>query len=183
MIANPSLRIVLFLGLIAQAGAGCSSTSSSSPAESAAADGSVTDATSSSDSSTTSDAGNAAEASSWDASGSPAPSGIPASSAQIPPTDGASVRAWLQSGSYLTWHCESAVHESRSPSPHGMNRICSNDLASGFNPDAGATERPQGTAAVKELHDATGTTIIGYAVYLKAEPTSDGGASWYWYDE
>jgi cytochrome c553 len=72
------------------------------------------------------------------------------------------------------------VHAARSPSPHGMNRICSNDLASGFS---GTGERPEGTAAVKELYDSTGTTIVGHSVYLKAAATSAGGANWYWYEK
>jgi hypothetical protein len=120
---------------------------------------------------------------SWDPSGSAAPPNVPASNAQTPPTNGAAVRAWLEAGSYKTWHCEPAPHASRSPSPHNMNRICANDLSSAYAAaDGGAGERPEGTAAVKELYDATGTTIRGYAVYLKAAATSSGGASWYWYE-
>lgn len=120
---------------------------------------------------------------SWDPSGSaPAPN-VPASNAQTPPTNGADVRTWLQAGSYKAWHCEPAPHASRSPSPHNMNRICSNDLSSAYAAvDGGTGERPEGTAAVKELYDSTGTTIRGYAVYLKAAATSAGGANWYWYE-
>jgi hypothetical protein len=89
------------------------------------------------------------------------------------------VETWLQAGTYKSWHCESAPHAARSPSPHGMNRICSNDLANGF---AGTGERPQGTAAVKELYDDAGMNVVGYAVYLKTQPTSAGGSNWYWYE-
>ena len=42
----------------------------------------------------------------------------------------AALEAWLAAGSYKQWTCESAVHEARSPSPHGFNRICSNDAIS-----------------------------------------------------
>ncbi len=120
---------------------------------------------------------------SWDPSGSAPPANVPASGDQTPPTTGAAVRTWLAAGSYKAWHCEPAPHASRSPSPHNMNRICSNDLASAYvAADGGAVERPEGTAAVKELYDATGTAIRGYAVYLKAGATSAGGANWYWYE-
>jgi hypothetical protein len=100
--------------------------------------------------------------------------------AQTPPaTNGTDVEAWLTAGSYKTWHCEAAPHAARSPSPHGTNRICSNDLTSGFS---GTGERPVGSASVKELYDGTGKTIVGYAVYLKTKAASDGGNTWYWYE-
>lgn len=136
------------------------------------------------DGGTPSDGGTQSDAATpWDPSGSAAPPNVPASDAQTPPTNGAAVRAWLQAGSYKTWHCESAPHASRDPSPHNMNRICSNDLASAFAAgDGGTGERPAGTAAVKELYDANGTNIRGYAVYLKAAATTNGGANWYWYE-
>jgi hypothetical protein len=116
----------------------------------------------------------------FDPSGSAAPANVPPPGPQTPPTDGADVRAWLDAGYYKSWHCEPAPHASRSPSPHNMNRICSNDLTSSF--DGGAGERPEGSAGVKELYDATGTNIRGYAVYLKGAMTSNGGANWYWYE-
>src|SRR4051812_26674156 len=47
---------------------------------------------------------------------------------QTPPMGASEVESWLKAGAYKSWHCEPRVHESRSPSPHGFNRICSNDL-------------------------------------------------------
>lgn len=103
-----------------------------------------------------------------------------ASNAQTPPvTVGADVESWLAAGAYTRWHCEAAPHASRDPSPHGINRICSNDLAHGFT---GTGERPEGTAAVKELYDAAGKTVVGYAVYVKTKAASEGGKAWYWYE-
>ena len=100
--------------------------------------------------------------------------------AQTPPTTGgAAVEAWVKDGSYKGWKCEPSVHPSRNPSPHGMNRICSNDLTAAFT---GTGERPLGSAGVKELYDATGKTIVGVAVYVKTKATTDGGSSWYWYE-
>src|SRR4051794_906793 len=53
--------------------------------------------------------------------------------AQDPPTTSAAdVEAWLATGMYLSWHCESAPHPARIPSPHSTNRICTNDILSGF---------------------------------------------------
>jgi len=101
--------------------------------------------------------------------------------AQLPPQGAAALEAWLSNGSYKDWQCEPAVHESRAPSPHSFNRICSNDVVS-----AHATETadwPRGAAAVKELYASLdAATPIGYAVYLKTKDESAAGASWYWYE-
>ena len=100
--------------------------------------------------------------------------------AQTPPiSNGTDVEAWITQGFYKSWKCETAPHASRDPSPHGMNRICSNDLTSSF---AGTGERPLGSAGVKELYDEAGTSIVGLAVYVKTKATSDGGSNWYWYE-
>lgn len=99
---------------------------------------------------------------------------------QTPPTGAAAVEAWLTGGAYKSWSCEPAVHEARSPSPHGWNRICSNDaIATNVS---GTAAWPMGAAAVKELYAAADGPIIGYAVYLKQAADSAGGANWYWYE-
>ncbi len=55
---------------------------------------------------------------------------------QTPPSSGrVDLEVWLTAGHYRSWHCEPAPHASRSPSPHGVNRICSNDLLSGSSGD------------------------------------------------
>ncbi len=101
--------------------------------------------------------------------------------AQTPPMGAAEVEAWLAAGSYKSWHCESAAHAARAPSPHGFNRICSNDLIA--SEAAGTGAWPRGAAAVKELYaSASGGAPTGYAVYLKTADDSQGGASWYWYE-
>ena len=100
---------------------------------------------------------------------------------QTPPQDAAGVETWLAAGGYKNWKCESAVHASRDPSPHGFNRICSNGIV-----EANATSTanwPKGAAAVKELYaSATATTPVGYAVYVKVDDDSGAGANWYWYE-
>lgn len=108
--------------------------------------------------------------------------GMKESDAQTPPTSGrVDVEKWIADGSYKTWTCEPAVHAARAPSPHGFNRICSNTLISSAATGTGAW--PKGSAAVKELYaSATDTTPVGYAVYLKTDADSAGGANWYWYE-
>jgi hypothetical protein len=102
-------------------------------------------------------------------------------SAQTPAMGASKMTAWLEGGAYLTWNCEPAVHEARSPSPHGFNRICSNDALAQNATGTGAW--PNGAAAVKELHaSATSTAPVGYAVYSKTDAESAGGANWYWYE-
>jgi glutathione S-transferase len=67
----------------------------------------------------------------------------------------------------------------RSPSPHGFNRICNNDLL--YKQPAGPGEYPVGAAAVKELYDADQKTIIGYAVEVHTSAGNDT-SHWYWYE-
>lgn len=104
-----------------------------------------------------------------------------AAPANLPPVGATAVEAWLQTGAYKNWHCESAIHSARSPSPHGFNRICSNPVISTHV--TGVAPWPKGAAAVKELFAAvTDTTPVGYAVYTKTSSDSAAGANWYWYE-
>ncbi len=98
----------------------------------------------------------------------------------LPPITGgkATMRAWLDTGVYKTWKCQPASHDPLMPvSPHGKNRICSNGILSAH----GDGEYPVDSAAVKELYDADGTTISGYAVYRKVKTGT--GESFYWYED
>lgn len=105
----------------------------------------------------------------------------PDGDAQTPPTNGAdNLEAWLEKGDYKSWACESVEHPQMKVSPHGVNRVCSNDLAAGFE-GAVTDERPLGTASVKELYDDA-SALVGYAVGVKVGASSDGGANWYWYE-
>jgi hypothetical protein len=100
---------------------------------------------------------------------------------QIPPMGADAIEAWLAKGAYLSWHCEPKPHMFRAPSPHGYNRICSNDAIA--DNVTGSADWPKGAAAVKELYaSADGSEPIGYAVYLKTDDDSAGGANWYWYE-
>ncbi len=100
---------------------------------------------------------------------------------QTPPQGAAKLDAWLKTGAYKVWSCESDVHARRIGSGHGANRICSNALISANS--SATTDWPQGAASVKELYASeSDTSPHGYAVYLKTEPDSAGGAAWYWYE-
>ena len=101
--------------------------------------------------------------------------------AQTPPMGRVALEAWLATGVYRSWHCEPTTHMARPPSPHGFNRICSNDAVAGAA--IGMEAWPAGAAAVKEFYDTpTDTTPVGYAVYLKTAADSAAGANWYWYE-
>ena len=105
------------------------------------------------------------------------------SSAQMPPMGRTALEAWISdsANTYKTWAAEPAIHASRDPSPHGFNRIYSNDIIASNATNQGAW--PEGAAAVKELYaSATATTPIGIAVYVKLAADSAAGANWYWYE-
>jgi hypothetical protein len=113
-----------------------------------------------------------------------APVGDAGGTTQTPPMGAAAVTAWLATGVYKSWHCEAAPHLARSPSPHGYDRICSNDVIA--DNATGTGPWPEGAAAVKELYTTTtgpldAGTPGGYAVYLKTEADSGMGANWYFY--
>lgn len=111
---------------------------------------------------------------------SPAGGGPDAGTSQTPPMGAAAIGPWLQQGFYKKWHCEAAPHAARSPSPHNVDRVCSNDVIA--NNATGTAAWPEGAAAVKELYaQATDTTPTGYAVYLKTQADSANGANWYYY--
>ena len=102
------------------------------------------------------------------------------SGSQDPPTTAAALLAWLQAGSYLDWHAESAAHDSVAPH-FGRVRTFLNDAV--FDSlSAGNAEHPRGSALVKELYGSAGTEVRGWAVMVKTQETSGVGAGWYWYE-
>jgi hypothetical protein len=99
---------------------------------------------------------------------------------ELPPTTGyQDLEVWLAQGYYKSWHCEASPHQARSPSPHGINRICNNAKVKAQ--PAGKGEYPVGAANVKELYDSAGTTIVGYSVAVHVSAGNDT-ANWYWYE-
>lgn len=104
-----------------------------------------------------------------------------ATDTQTPPQEAVALEAWLAKGDYKTWSCEPAVHAARMPSPHGFNKICSNDTLAADA--AGTGNWKKGAASVKELYaNETDTTPVGVAVYLKIADDSAAGGNWYYYE-
>lgn len=107
----------------------------------------------------------------------PATVGDPVDDPQVPPQGSDDLTTWISAGYYQDWTCEGAPHAPRAPSPHGMNRICSNDSLAA---STGEGPYPAGAAAVKEIYDSAGSISL-YAVYRKVTD-GDGGATWYWFE-
>lgn len=114
-----------------------------------------------------------------DTSGSGGSTGSGTSAGELP-QGAADVEAWIEKGTYKSWHCEAAKHEARPPSPHAYNLICSNNIIS---TNAEGAAYPKGAAAVKELWGKEGKGIVGYAYYLKIQAESADGNGWYYYEK
>jgi len=107
----------------------------------------------------------------------PASFGDDLADVQVPPRGSEDLLAWIDAGHYQSWSCEPEAHAQRSPSPHGRNRICSNDA---LGTATGDGPFPAGAAGVKEIFDGAGNITL-YAVYRKVEDGTSGD-SWYWYE-
>lgn len=113
----------------------------------------------------------------------PAGCPAPAGDAQTPPQGSDSViGTWLAAASYkgAGWKCEPAVHANRSPSPHGMNKICNNTKLTGTIAPA---PYGFGVASVKELYMDDGTTVAGHAFSIKLFDGESSGPKWYFYEK
>jgi hypothetical protein len=106
--------------------------------------------------------------------------GMPGDAQTTPPQGTDELEAWLEKGDYKSWACETVEHPQMKVSPHGINRVCSNDLAAGFQGSV-SDERPLGTASVKEIYDDA-SALVGYAVGVKIAAESAAGSNWYWYE-
>lgn len=97
--------------------------------------------------------------------------------AQTPPSGEVALDAWLATGMYKAWACESGPMAARPNGAHGRNRVCSNMLV---QKNSGG-EYAVGAASVKELFNSNNEPI-GFAVsrHIKAGSTAD---SWYWYEK
>lgn len=100
---------------------------------------------------------------------------------ELPPIESTAVlEAWLAQGSYKTWAAESGVHPSTGP--HGGNVRTFVNAVALASLAADNAEHPKDSATVKELYGGGVDEITGYAVSLKTAPESQGGATWYWYE-
>jgi hypothetical protein len=108
------------------------------------------------------------------------PTGGAEDETKVPPTSGhTAIQAWLAAGHYKSWKCQDGVQDPIGISPHGKQRICSNGILSAHLTE---DEYPVNSSAVKELYDAEGANIIGYAVYRHVTAGTTG-ANWYWYEQ
>lgn len=97
----------------------------------------------------------------------------------IPAGDAAALRPWLEGRGYLEWEAESAVHESSGPHFGGVLTYANDALFDSL--EAGEAEHPEGAASVKELY-GDGNRVMGWAVAIKTQASSDAGNGWYWYE-
>lgn len=87
---------------------------------------------------------------------------------------------FLQSKGYAGFAAESAPHPSTGPHGGPVRTFINEPLR--LSLEAGSAEHPKGAACVKELYDTAGTTLRGWAVFVKTEDASAGGQGFYWYE-
>lgn len=92
----------------------------------------------------------------------------------------AKLQAWLETGAYKCWAQESKVHKSAGPHLGNVKTYINDALRKSF--ENGDAEHPKGAIAVKELFRQSTTKVIGWAVGIKTQAKSNGGAGWYWYE-
>ena len=95
-----------------------------------------------------------------------------------PPTDPATLLAWLEAGKYTGWDAEAERHPSQGPHFEGVRTFVNPALLESL--EAGGDDHPVGSSAVKELFGA-GPEVGGWAVLVKVAPGSSVD-SWYWYE-
>ncbi len=79
--------------------------------------------------------------------------------------------AYFTSNAHRTWSAEPAVHHSTQNSPHGKVRSFFNQTSS-VALKANAASLPVGAMVVKELFQADGVTLAGYAAMVKSAPAN-----------
>lgn len=100
------------------------------------------------------------------------------------PTEDAALLAYLRAGTYKQMpHQEQGTHASAGPhKTFGrpvtvfMNETLAASLA------AGNEQHPAGSEAVKEMYAPGAGSLEGWAVMVKTQDDSAGGAGWYWYE-
>lgn len=104
--------------------------------------------------------------------------------AQSVPTDPDTLFAFLQDGTYRSFSTqEAATHPSAGPHTSiGLPvRVFMNDaLATSLA--AGNPKHPVGSSVVKELYEADGQLVRGWAVMVKTTDEAAGGENWFWYE-
>lgn len=103
---------------------------------------------------------------------------VAGAASDLVPTDGVTLKKYLEDKMYAGFAAEPAVHAATGSSPHGRVRTFLNPL---LNDSLAATNaaHPIGSAAVKELY--SGNNLVGWAVLVKTGET-DQGAGFFWYE-
>ncbi len=91
--------------------------------------------------------------------------------------DKSGLTAYLQSGKYLKWEGEAAVHDSIRSHGGSVRTYFNNKYL--FARRTGSYPMKVGAMAVKELY--SGSSVTGYAVGVKTRESS-GADSWTWYE-
>ena len=93
---------------------------------------------------------------------------------------------FLTEGKYKQFPTAESVHPSTGP--HSIKGTFGEPVRSYLNKTisdslgAGNATHPKGSAIVKEMFNADGTTLEGWAVSVKTDADSDGGKGWFWYE-
>jgi hypothetical protein len=101
----------------------------------------------------------------------------------VVPTDNGKLFKYLQDGSYKQFAAkESGNHPTFGPhTKFGLPVRVFLDPKLDASLQAGNSQHPLGSSAVKEMYDATGK-LEGWAVMVKSHDDSQGGAGWFWYE-
>ncbi len=95
------------------------------------------------------------------------------------PTNKDDLFAFVKAGKHKSWVHESTKRET--DAPHGVYVTAYLNAILEKSMKAGNKVHPVGSAAVKEMFDED-KDPYGYAVSVKAQPDSQGGKGWYWYE-
>ena len=98
---------------------------------------------------------------------------------QLPPQGLKLLLPWLTRRAYGAWQHQATVHESVGPHDH-VREFFNDALYASLA--MGLPSHPVGAAAVKEIYREDLKTQRGWAVALKLQADSDGGAGWYWFE-
>ena len=97
--------------------------------------------------------------------------------AQVPPTTSDALDAWVANTPWTKWTCEPAPRPARLSSPHGMVRVCENDLL--VNAAASSADLPVGASAVKEMY--SGDTVWSYTIAVRGKSGASAADRWFWW--
>lgn len=100
------------------------------------------------------------------------------------PDDPDDYPAWLKLKGYREWDGESMAHESMGPHPAQVRVYINDVLAQSLA--AGNRHHPVDSVAIKEVIEADGTTLKGWALSRKIKETTDAtvdGSAYYWFQK